>query len=250
MPAAFSLIPRTCGGLGGGELLEVPQRQHLAVERVHGVQGLLEPELDLGPDGFLAGPGQIAQELGRQRRRGGFRHRPAVDRHLAPRVAHLGTQVVAMDLAQLVARDAPQPEEERHRGPPEIGPQVLPGLQVGVLEHVGRIDAPLEPLIQAEGDHAAQPRTAPAHEASQLSASPSAASRNSSSFSLVSSGIEVTTLIARPMKWPVRPPQTAQVSARGDSRDLRQFRTRDALLATTLRLRCLERLLKPIGPVT
>ena len=29
----------------------------------------------------------------------------------SPRVAHLGTQVVAMKLAQLVARDSPQPEE-------------------------------------------------------------------------------------------------------------------------------------------
>ena len=46
-----------------------------------------------------------------------------------------------MQLAQLVAGDAPQPEEERDLGPPEVAPG-LPGLEVRVLEDVGGIDAP------------------------------------------------------------------------------------------------------------
>src|SRR5262245_10550088 len=36
------------GRLGRGELLEVAQRQHLAVDRVHDVEGLAQPRLHLG----------------------------------------------------------------------------------------------------------------------------------------------------------------------------------------------------------
>src|SRR5262249_55614817 len=39
------------GALGIGELLEVPQRQHFAVDGVHAVEGGFEPELPLGADG-------------------------------------------------------------------------------------------------------------------------------------------------------------------------------------------------------
>src|SRR5262249_30096743 len=69
-------------------------------------------------------------------------------------------QVMAMQLAHLVAGDAPQPEEERDLGPVEIRSQAPPGLEVGILEDVGGIDPSLEPLIQPEGDHPPQPRAA------------------------------------------------------------------------------------------
>ena len=73
------------------------------------------------------------------------------------RVAHLGTEVVPMELAQLVAGDAPQPEEKGHRGLLEIRLQVPPGFQIRILHDVGGIDAPLEAPIKTECDHAAQP---------------------------------------------------------------------------------------------
>jgi len=56
--------------------------------------------------------------------------------------------VVAMELAELVARDSSEPEEERHRGQPEVGVQILPGFEVRILKHIGGVDSPLEPLIE------------------------------------------------------------------------------------------------------
>src|SRR5262249_14923050 len=90
--------------------------------------------------------------------------RPVMDRHFPPGVSHLSTQVVAVKLAQLVAGDAPQPEEKRHLWPAAISPQVLPGRKVRVLQHIGGIDAALEPLIESKGHHAAKPRTALCHQ--------------------------------------------------------------------------------------
>src|SRR5262249_15016412 len=85
-------------------------------------------------------------------------------RHLAPRVAPLGAQVMAMQLAQRVAGDAAEPEEEGDLGPVQVRSQVAPGLEVSLLEDVGGIDAPLQPRIEAEGDHPAQPIAGPPHD--------------------------------------------------------------------------------------
>src|SRR5262249_12656879 len=58
------------GDLGVGQFLEMPQHQDLAIQRVHGVEGLLQPHLPLGADRRHAGAGVAAQELSRQGRRG------------------------------------------------------------------------------------------------------------------------------------------------------------------------------------
>ena len=52
-----------------GQVLEVPQGQDFAVDRVHAVERLLDDQLVLGADGGLAGAGHLAQELGGQRDR-------------------------------------------------------------------------------------------------------------------------------------------------------------------------------------
>ena len=88
----------------------------------------------------------------------------ALDRHLAPGVAPLGAQVMAMELAHLVAGDAPQPEEEGDLRPVQVRSQVPPGLEVSLLEDVGGIDPPPQPGIEAEGDHPPQPIAAPPHQ--------------------------------------------------------------------------------------
>ena len=75
------------GGVAVGHLLVVPQDQDLAVERVHAVERLLEPELPLGPHRRLAGAGQLAQEPGGQGPGAGAGHGAAVDRDLAADVA-------------------------------------------------------------------------------------------------------------------------------------------------------------------
>src|SRR5206468_265143 len=43
------------GRLLVAQLLEMPQREHFAVDGVHRVEGVLHPELHLDPDGGLAG---------------------------------------------------------------------------------------------------------------------------------------------------------------------------------------------------
>src|SRR5262249_17951268 len=61
------------GGLVVGELLAVAEGQDLAIERVHGIERLLEQQLLLGAGG---GPivlaALLAQEMGGQRNRRGF----------------------------------------------------------------------------------------------------------------------------------------------------------------------------------
>src|SRR5439155_881829 len=56
------------GGLVVVELLEVPQGEHLAVHRVHAVEGLLQAQLHLGADGRLQGGRDLAQQAGGQAR--------------------------------------------------------------------------------------------------------------------------------------------------------------------------------------
>ena len=63
------LDPEHLGGLGVGQLLEVPQRQDLPVERVEGVERLLEPQQPLGPDGRLGRGRLLARAGGRPGRR-------------------------------------------------------------------------------------------------------------------------------------------------------------------------------------
>ena len=63
-PGRLLLDPEHAGRLDGRKLLEMTERQHLAVERIHGVQGLLEPELQLEAGRLLARPGEVAQQTG------------------------------------------------------------------------------------------------------------------------------------------------------------------------------------------
>jgi hypothetical protein len=61
--AAVLPIPRDLGDFLVAQLLEVPQNQDFAVEGIHGIEGLLEPDLHLGPDGGTAGRRQPVQQL-------------------------------------------------------------------------------------------------------------------------------------------------------------------------------------------
>jgi hypothetical protein len=65
--------------------------------------------------------------------------------------------MVAMNLAEFVPGDPSKPKEERHRGKLQIRFQVAPGCEVRILQNIGRIYASLEPLIQAESHHSAEP---------------------------------------------------------------------------------------------
>jgi hypothetical protein len=87
-----------------------------AVERLQGIERLLEKQLPLGTDGRLAGTGEAAEQLGRQRRGAGLRQGAAVQRHLAAGVAHRRPQVLPVEAHEALAGQQAQPEEERHLG--------------------------------------------------------------------------------------------------------------------------------------
>ncbi|NLS95588.1 MAG: hypothetical protein GXX96_25935 [Planctomycetaceae bacterium] len=79
----------------------------------------------------------------RGQRRGRAEARPgAVDRDLLPGVAHLGAEMVAVDIDQSLHGHLPQPNEEGHLGLFQIVPQTLPGVQVGFLQHIGGVGPP------------------------------------------------------------------------------------------------------------
>ena len=71
------------------------------------------------------------------------------------------TEVVAVQGVQLHAREVPQPEVERYLRVAEVVGQAAGELQVGFLQHVRRIDAPVEPAVEPELHQAAQPVAVP-----------------------------------------------------------------------------------------
>ena len=82
----------------------------------------------------------------------------AVERDLAAGVAHLGAEVAAVDLGQLLAGQEPQPEEERQL-PARAAYSGEPpgGLEVSLLEHVGVVDPARQPAVEPQVDHPLEP---------------------------------------------------------------------------------------------
>src|SRR5262249_25192331 len=87
--------------------------------------------------------------------------RPLIERDLPPRVPHPGPEVVPVQVPELVPRDRAEPEEEWCVGLIDIRTEVPPGLEANILDDVGGVDPALEPRVQAEAHHPAQPRSVP-----------------------------------------------------------------------------------------
>ena len=66
-------------------------------------------------------------------------------------------------LERLTCEEA-DPEERRHVGLGDVLAGAASNLEVSVLEHVGRVDAPLQPPVEAEADHAPQALAVPGEE--------------------------------------------------------------------------------------
>jgi hypothetical protein len=64
---------------------------------------------------------------------------------------------MAVQDQQPLAGEETQPQEERHRWLAHVLRQSSPGFQVRLLENVGGVDPPLQPLVEAQGHHAPQP---------------------------------------------------------------------------------------------
>jgi hypothetical protein len=145
------------GRLGGGQFLEVAQREDFAVHRVQRVEGLLDAEDALGANHGLGRGGVSAEKLSRQRGRAGCRQGAGVERYLAAGVAHLGAQVVPVQAHQPLAHDQAEPEEERQFGLIDVIREALGDFDECLLDHVGGVEAALEARVEADLHQPAQP---------------------------------------------------------------------------------------------
>ena len=85
------------------------------------------------------------------------RHRPPVQRDFLGGVAHLGPQVAAVRIDQLLTRDVPQPEEEGQRPVRQIIRKSSSRFEIGILKDIRLVDPALEPPVEAEADHLLEP---------------------------------------------------------------------------------------------
>src|SRR5262245_58808545 len=88
------LSAKNAGSLGGGQFLEVTQRQNLAVHRVEGVERFLQAQDTLGANNLLRRRGVLAEQLSRQGRRTRCRQGATVERDLATNIPHLRAEVL------------------------------------------------------------------------------------------------------------------------------------------------------------
>ena len=155
------------GHLAVAELLEMAQGQHLAVQRLHGVEHLLKLQLHLGTAGGAGGRGEPAQQHLGQRGRVRLGRGAVAERHFLAGVPHVDFQVMPVQRLERLAGQEAEPEERRHGRLGEVFPGPAGHLEIGVLEHVGRVDAPLQPPVEAEPDHPPQPLAVPGEQLGQ-----------------------------------------------------------------------------------
>ena len=82
-------------------------------------------------------------------------------------VPHVNFQVMPVQRLERLAGQEAEPEERRHGRLGEVLGGPAGHLEIGVLEHVGRVDAPAQPSIEAEPDHPPQPLAVPGEQIDQ-----------------------------------------------------------------------------------
>jgi hypothetical protein len=82
-------------------------------------------------------------------------------------VTHLRSQVVPVQIDQLLARQKAQPEEKRHGGLLGVIRQAFGIIEKSLLEHVGGINASLEPAVQPQPHNLPQARAMTREQLSQ-----------------------------------------------------------------------------------
>jgi hypothetical protein len=146
------------------QLFEVAEGQDFAVDRVHGVERVLDLDLDLGPDRGPAGRRQSAEEPGGQRSGVGRRERAVVERDLAIRVAALHPEMEAVQRLEPLHGQETQPEKRRHSRIGRVLRQAARSIQERLLEHVLGIDPPLQAAVEPQPNHPAEPFAVPGEE--------------------------------------------------------------------------------------
>jgi hypothetical protein len=139
------------------QFLEVAQHHDLAVDRVHAVERLLQPEPQLRPDRGRGRRGQAREVLLRQRRGRGLRQGPPVEGDFLPGVAHLRPEMLAVQVDQPLAGQRPQPDVKRHGRRGGVLREAPGHVEVGLLENVRGVEPPGHAVVEAEADHLAQP---------------------------------------------------------------------------------------------
>ena len=102
-------------GLVVGQVLEVPQGQDLAVDRVHAVERLLDDQLVLGADRGRLALVILPRSCAASETELAWGNGPRWSETSRPASRSLGAQVEAMHVGQPLAGDQPEPEVERHR---------------------------------------------------------------------------------------------------------------------------------------
>ena len=74
-------------------------------------------------------------------------------RHFLAGVPHVNLQVMAVQRMKRLDDEVAQPDERWHDRLGKVLRGAAGDLEVGVLEHVGRIDSPLQPSVKAQPDH-------------------------------------------------------------------------------------------------
>jgi len=82
---------------------------------------------------------------------------PTIEGDFPADAANLGAKMVAMQSEQLLAGNKSQPQEERHGGLLQILGPALECFDIRFLDNVGSIDPALQPAVEAQRDHSAQP---------------------------------------------------------------------------------------------
>ena len=149
--------PENLGGLGVGEILEMPKRQDFAVDRLHAVEDRLKADLHLGAKRGLAGGGHPAKQLIGQGSRTCMRIRAAMQRDLAAGVAQLSPEVAAVNLGKLLSGQKAEPEKRGHLGVGKIGISALGDIDERLLQDIRRVDASQKTAIQPKPDHPPEP---------------------------------------------------------------------------------------------
>ena len=130
--AASLEMPRTCGDLVVPQLLEVPQGQDFAVERVHLVEGGPQPVLQFVADRGLARRGQLADELPGHR----LRRRPGLRQATSWPTSRICGRGGSAGPSASAGRRGTQPDVERHGRVGEVLADAPGHVEKRLLKHV------------------------------------------------------------------------------------------------------------------
>ncbi len=130
--------------------------ENFTIERFQTIQGVLDANLKLDARSGLTGRRQAAQKSGGQRNRACLSP-DTTQMDIAAGIAQMRSQVLSVESHELDEGDVTDPLEEGNLGIAQV-PRHRPGdLEVGLLEHVGRIHTAMKPAVEPQSHEPMQP---------------------------------------------------------------------------------------------